>query len=113
MPTTYDFGTTKITGKNDWLIQSKTNTQSGQEALALDESGEPVVAHYYQKTSEVSFQAIIPTADSTIPEVGDIFAYNGVKYYVMSVTQTESNTNFVTYDLTVKRFLANNLPSNS
>lgn len=113
MPTLYKFGTTKVSGKQDWLIQSSTRANEAQEALALDENGEPVVAHYYQKINTNSFEAIIPTNESSIPEIGDIFQYDGVSWYVASVTVTEQNTDFVRYSLSVKRFIANNLPSSN
>ena len=112
MPT-YTFGTAKLTGKPDWLIQNTSKIIEAQEALALDEVGEPVVAHYYQKITNMNFEAIIPANDSTIPDVGDIFTYGGVSYYVSGVSITEQNTDFVRYALTCKRFTTAGLPSNS
>ena len=106
----YTFGIA-TSGGTDWLMQSLTKTNQAQEALALDGDGEPVAAHYYQKINEVSFEAIIPTGASSIPEVGDQFTFGGVKYYVSGVTETQSNTDFVKYSLTVKRFTSANLPT--
>ena len=112
MPT-YKFGTTKVAGKNSWLIQSSTKTNEAEEALARDESGEPLVAHYYGKICTNSFEAIIPTDESSVPEIGDIFSYGGKSWYVSGVTVTETNTDFVRYSLSVKRFIANNLPTSN
>ncbi|MBO4513520.1 MAG: hypothetical protein J5746_12220 [Victivallales bacterium] len=106
----YTFGIA-TSAKADWLMQSLTKNNQAQEALALNGAGEPVVAHYYQKVNENSFEAIIPTSESTIPEVGDIFTFDGKSYYVSAVTETQSNTDFVKYSLTVKRFVTTNLPA--
>ena len=110
---TYKFGCAEVTGKPDWLVQSSSKNNQAQEALALDEQGEPVVAHYYQKVSEMTFEVILPDSesDSSIPEIGDIFTYDGKSYYVSAVSITETNTDFVKYSLTCKRFTSANLPS--
>ena len=108
---TYSFGCASVSGKADWLVQSTTFSNQAQEALALDESGEPAAVHYYQKINEVTFEVIIPSDESSIPEIGDTFTYNSVKYYVSAVTETRSNIDFVKYSLTVKRFTTAGLPA--
>ena len=108
---TYTFGCAAVTGKSDWLVQSSSKNNQAQEALALRNDGEPVVAHYYQKVSEMTFEVIIPDGESSIPEIGDIFSYEGVNYYVASAQITETNTDFRKYSLTAKRFIATNLPA--
>lgn len=107
---TYTFGAAAVTGKPDWLVQSASKNNQAQEALALRNDGEPVVAHFYQKVSEMTFEVIIPDDESSIPEIGDIFTYDNVKWYVSSAQITEANTDFRKYSLTCKRFLATNLP---
>ena len=107
----YTFGCAAVSGKPDWLVQSSSKNNQAQEALALRNDGEPVVAHYYQKVSEMSFSVIIPDGESSFPEIGDVYTYEGVKYYVASCQITENNTDFRKYDLSCKRFIATNLPN--
>ena len=108
---TYDFGCASVSGKADWLVQSTTFSNQAQEALALNESGNVAAYHYYNKTSEVTFDVIIPSNESSMPEIGDVFTYNSVRYVVAALTVTHSNTDFVKYSLTVKRFTSTNLPA--
>ena len=110
---TYTFGCAEVSGKADWLVQSSSKNNQAQEALALDEQGEPVVAHYYQKISEMTFEVIIPDGESSIPEVGDIFTYGGLSYYVSNASITETNTDFRKYSLTCKRFTSAGLPASN
>ena len=111
MSASYKFGCAEVSGKADWLVQSSSKNNQAQEALALDEVGEPVVAHYYQKISEMTFEVIIPESESSFPEIGDIFTYDGKKYYVSAVTISETNTDFNKYSLTCKRFTSAGLPA--
>lgn len=106
----YQWGIATSAGTN-WLMQSKTISNSGQEALALDGVGEPAALHIYQKTSELSFEAVIPTDESSIPEIGDTFTYSGTKYFVTAVSVTESNTDYVKYSLTCKRYTTAGIPT--
>jgi len=108
---TYTFGCAAVSGKADWLVQSTSKNNQAQEALALRNDGEPVVAHYYQKTQEMQFSVIIPDDESSIPEIGDVFTFDNVKYYVASAQITETNTDFRKYDLTCKRFIETGLPN--
>lgn len=110
---TYTFGVAALDGdKADWLVQSASTNTSAQEALALDEVGEPVVAHYYQKIEEMTFEVIIPdgVSESDIPAVGDIFQYNSKKWYVSNSQLSATNTDFRRYTLTAKRFVVAGLP---
>lgn len=108
--TVYRFGCAAVTGKADWLVQSSSKNNQAQEALALRNDGEPVVAHYYQKISELAFEVIVPEGDSTFPEIGDVFTYEGVSYYVAGISKTETNTDFNRFSLTCKRFITTELP---
>lgn len=107
----YTFGCTAVEGKTGWLVQNSSVSKSSQEALALDNVGEPVVAHYYQKIDEMSFEVVLPDDASSIPEVGDVFTYESVKYYVVSIQVARVNTDFVRHTLTCRHFVANNLPA--
>lgn len=108
---TYKFGCAAVTGKADWLVQSSSKNNQAQEALALNNVGEPEVAHYYQKIQEMTFEVIIPEDESSFPEIGDVFTYENQKYYVAAVSITENNTDFNRYSLTCKRFITAGLPA--
>ena len=107
---TFGIATPIESAYSEWLIQSETHNTNAQEALALNNSGEPVKAHYYQRTDEMSLEAIVPTG-STPPVVGGTFKYNSKVYYVTGATQTLSNSDFEKYSISAKRFVTTNLPS--
>lgn len=100
---TYTFGTVQ-TSHTDWLVQSASVNGSAQEALALNEKGEPVYAHYYQNVDEKTLEVIIPEAEKDIPKVGKVVKYAGKAWYVSSASTTETNTDFVRYSISLKRF---------
>lgn len=106
----YTFGCAAVTGKADWLVQESSKNNQAQEALALDNSGEPKAIAFYQKVLEMSFTVIIPDSESSFPEIGDIFTYDGKSYYVSGVQRSETNTDFNRYTLTCKRFTSANMP---
>lgn len=105
----YRFGCVK-SKKGDWLVQSASQSGSAQEALALNEVGEPVQVHYYQNVAERTLEVIIPKDDESdqIPEVGEVVTYGETgkeqAYYVASVSTTETNTDWVRYSISLKRF---------
>lgn len=111
--TTYDYswGAASVSGKPGWLVQNSSKTHNAQSAMALDNVGEPKKIHYYQKTTELSFEAIIPTTESSFPEIGDVFTLDNVSYFVQSVSITETNTDFVHYSLSCIHFDTANLPT--
>ena len=106
----YTFGCATVAGKTGWLVQSFSENNTAQEAMALDAVGEPVKIHFYQKQNEISMDVIIPTDESSIPAIGDVFTYDSVKYYVSSVSKTRNNTDFIHYNISAKRFTTANLP---
>ena len=110
---TYRFGCVPMADHPGWLVQSASKSGEAQEALALDNVGEPVVAHYYQKVNTMQFEVIIPTeeSDSNIPTIGQVIPYGGFYWYVASVSLTENNTDYNRYSLQMKRFLKNELPN--
>ena len=110
---TYKFGAAQVTGKPGWLVQNSSKTRNAQSAMALNNVGEPQTIHFYQKTTEMTFEVIIPQGDSTFPEIGDVFTLDGKGYYVQSVSITETNTDFVRYSLGCMHFDTANLPANS
>lgn len=107
----YTWGTAAVAGKTGWLVQNTSDAKSAQQALALDNNGEPVDMKLYQKQAELSFEALVPADDSSTPEIDDVFTYENVKYRVTGVTRTRSNTNYETFSLTAVRFITANLPA--
>lgn len=107
----YTFGTAIVAGKTGWLVQSFTKNKTAQEALALNNVGEPADVTYYQKVTEFSLDVIVPADESSFPEIGDVFTYENVKYFVSGVTITASNTDYERYSLSAKRFITTNLPA--
>lgn len=111
---TYKFGCDALANHPGWLVQSSSKSNSSQEALALDNEGEPVIAHYYQKVSECTLEVVIPKNEvSELPEIGKAVNYNGLGYYISSVSITEQNTDFVRYSVGLKRFIKHGLPDDS
>ena len=106
---TYVFGCTPVSNHEGWLVQSSSQSNSAQEALGLDNEGEPVIAHYYQKTNERTLEVIIDkaTMQNDPPEIGKKVKYDSKGYYISSVNITENNTDFVRYSIGLKRFIAN------
>lgn len=118
----YTFGVAALTGdKADWLVQNASKSTSAQEAMALNENGEPEAYHVYQKVEEMSFEVIIPNdvSESDIPAVGDVFQYgkdknnNDLFWYVSSSQLSATNTDFQRYSLTAKRFVEAGKPANA
>ena len=109
----YIWGTSSVQGRSGWLVQSCTKTKGAEEAQARNNVGEPQKIHFYAKTEEISLDVYIPSDESSFPSIGDTFGYNGTNYYVSGVTITESNTDFVRYSISGKRFTTAGLPANS
>ena len=108
---TYKFGCAQVTGKADWLVQNASKNNTAEEVLALNEQGEPVVAHYFRKITEMTFEVVIPESESSFPAVGDVMTYEGVKWYVASVSLSQTNSDFCRYTLSCKRFTSAGLPA--
>lgn len=109
----YTWGTAAVQGKDSWLVQSSNGNKTSQSAEALSNSGEPVAVKFYQKVNELTFEALIPAGDSSIPAIGDVFTYDGQSYYVTGVTDARQNTGYQRYTLNCRRYLAHNLPANA
>ena len=111
---TYKFGCDALANHPSWLVQSSSKSNSSQEALALSNEGEPVVAHYYQRVSECTLEVVIPTNEvGDLPEIGKPVLYNGLGYYISAVSITENNTDFNRYSVSLKRFMKYGLPDAS
>lgn len=111
---TYQFGCEALANHPGWLVQSSSQSKSAQEALALDNEGEPVIAHYYQKVNERTLEVVIPKSEITdLPEIGKKVKYLNVGWYISSVSITEQNTDFVRYSVGLKKFIGRGLPATS
>lgn len=107
----YQWGTAQFENKTTWLVQSCTEDKSSNEAMALDNSGEPVDIHFYQRVNSFSIEVIIPAEESSYPEIGDVMTYGGVKFFVAGVTKTRSNQDYTKYSLSARRFITAGLPA--
>ena len=110
---TYKFGVAMPVGSYvGWLVESVSHNFNAEEAIARDNNGEPVAAHYYGKTEEISITVTVPEGE-TIPATGVVFDWGGVAFYCTSASMQESNTDFNKYTINAKRFIANSLPEES
>lgn len=106
----YKFGviTSPSDAHKDWLVQSASVTGSAQTAMALNQTGEPVVLHTYQVVDERTLEVIIPLDASDnlpdVPEIGEIVKYGDEAYYITAFSRTETNTDFVRFSITMQRF---------
>ena len=100
----YKFGIVTTPAHTEWLVQSASVTGSAQEAMALGTDGNPVCVHYYQVQDERAMEVIIPAEESFIPEIGQVVKYGNEAYYVSSVSKTETNTDFIRFSISMKRF---------
>jgi hypothetical protein len=106
---TYTWGVAS-SGGTDWLMQDCTEASEAQEGLALDSDGEPVAVHYYQKLNTFQFEAIVPSG-ATLPAVGSTFTFGGASYYITAASKVSSNTNYMRYNISGKRFTTADLPA--
>jgi len=75
------FGVPNLDG---FIVQSYTESKHCANVIeVLDETGNRVCARYDDETTELTFDAIF-TSTSEIPEAGELFEYNGIKYEVLS-----------------------------
>lgn len=98
------------------LVQSATANVTSNEATAKDEKGNTMYAEWFDFVAEASMELIVK--DATGVQCGDTITYSGFKdsgldgtYVLTNVTETQSNTDFVKYSVTGKRYLVNAIPS--
>lgn len=104
------------------LVQSATANITSTEALAKDNQGNTMFAEYFDFVSEATLELIIGTSQDggAAIQVGSKITYSGFidsnldgTYILTNATETQSNTEFVKYSVTGKRFLVHGIPSAS
>lgn len=103
----YQFGVATAPGSYG-KIQSFTSSKSGERGYAPDENGDVAAANTYNEKEEVSFEYIF---DGTAPVVGVTLTIGAVKYTVLTVELTESNTDYKKMSVTAERFITNTIPT--
>lgn len=101
------------------LVQSVSFPQSAAEAIALDSNGNTANYEVFDFKIDMSIQSTFPTGTITT-KIGDIITVTGAKvdenngaYIVKSITEDESNTDFVKLTIGAMRFLQNAVPAAS
>lgn len=95
---------------------ASANASANGEAIALDAKGNPAIVEYYDIRSELSLEVLLPCGTPTL-QITDTITLSGFKnsdfngsYIVTAITETQSNTDFVKYSVTGKRFISNDFP---
>jgi hypothetical protein len=101
------FGVVSAAGSFGY-IQNFSSNLSADRAYALDENGDTKAAQTHNKKEEISFEYVF---SGTAPAVGDTLTISTVKYTVLTVNMTESNTDFKRMSVTAERFTANTVPA--
>ena len=113
---TYQFGTagaTNVAEGTFGLLQSFAENETADEAVAQDAVGNVADQTIYNEVTEVTCEYVFDTT-TTAPAVGDLIIVGATdKYTVMSVSSTESNTDYKRVSLTLKRYTANGVPANA
>ena len=110
---TYQFGVASTLTTAYGLIQNFTVTNSGETSEAKDQNGETVHVTNHGEVLEATAELIHDTAQKA-PGFGDVITTTGVhagKYQVMSVTETESNSDHKKLSVTLKKWVKNSLPA--
>ena len=110
---TYQFGAVGATGIAEGtygLLQSFSKNHTSDEAVAQDADGNVADQHIYNKVDEITCEYVFDTT-TTLPSVGDTVSVGSDHYTVMSVNETESNTDYKKAQLTLKRYVNNSIPS--
>jgi len=112
---TYQFGTvgaTNVAEGTFGLLQSFAENETADEAVAQDAEGNVADQTIYNDVTEITCEYVFDTT-TTAPSVGDEIVVGTDNYTVMSVSSTESNTDYKRVSLTLKRYTANGVPANA
>lgn len=84
------------------LIQSLSSSTAIEKATAKGEDGKTVNVQAYSKSKTLSVQGLLNIDDGIDKiEAGDTIVISGTTFLVDSSEQTESNTDFTRYNLTI------------
>jgi aspartyl-tRNA synthetase len=114
MAVTYQFGVGATFGTGYGLVQNFTVTNTGVVNEAKDENGNCKAQTDNQEVLEATADFVYDTTKSapaigaTVTVTRDLVA---IKYRVMSVTKTESNSDYTKISVVLKRWIHNSLPA--
>ncbi len=80
--------------------QSVSINATSDEAVALNNVGDPVAAALYNGQQEVSIELL--ATDGDVPEIGSTITANGKTFVITSVNLNSSNTDFARYSVSGK-----------
>ncbi len=110
---TYQFGVAGTLTTAYGLLQNFSVTNTGTVHEAKDKDGETAYVCSNQEILEASADLIFDTTQ-TAPAFGDTITTTGMyagMYKVMSVTETESSSEFRKMSVTLKKWVDNTLPA--
>lgn len=123
----YKIGVVKTaTGYADFLYQSQDGNMDADEAVAPDENGDAAASQHYNARAVVNISAIVKKGQEapakgtvvqltcTVSETGIAFPESGgtaTDFMVETSKVTQTNNDFTKFDLSLKRYLANGLPT--
>ena len=110
---TYQFGVVGTLTTAYGLLQNFSVTNTATVNEAKDKDGETAYVSSNQEVLEASADLIFDTTQ-TAPGFGDTITTTGMyagKYKLMSITETESNSDYRKMSVTLKKWVDNTLPS--
>jgi hypothetical protein len=113
---TYQFGAvgaTNIAEGTYGFLQNFSTSYSSDEATAQNAAGDVAAQTIFNEVTEVTCEYVYDTTTS-LPVIGATITVGATdKYTVMSVEETESNTEYTRASITMKRYTAVGIPTNS
>ena len=108
---TYQHGVSTTTGAYG-LIQNLSLNSTADEAVAQDADGDVAAQTIYNEKVEASGEWVVDT-DATLPSVGDSISIGGDAFKLLSLNETESNTEYRRVSITAVRYVPNTIPAST
>lgn len=113
MASTYTFGAVGLTGILEGTygyLQSFEKKSAGTTVTRKNAVGNTVLVKATDATAEVTCEYVFDSG-TTAPKYGDIISVGGEYYIVESADKKESNENYTTLSLTLKRWVDGAVPT--
>lgn len=91
-------------------VQNFETGIEGERAEARDANGDVQAVQAYNPQETVTFDWILDAGDAA-PDYGDTLTISTVKYFVETGTKTETNTDYIRYAITARRWTTNTIPA--
>lgn len=94
------------------FITENSDTEStGERTITDDEVGEPLAVKSRGKMKSINFTSK-PTSTANVPEFGDVLTAEDTSKYLCGPVRTrKTNTDFVKVEMTLDRWIANDIPN--